>query len=270
MECCKLFAPEETSWNAERPLAPLGIPALLWIASAASTITWSRSMSGGMPMPGRWTMSMMWMRMPGQSWPGATASFVVMWAVMMTAMMAPSLVPSLWRCRASSGSSGNNSLHPRAGFAVLGYFVVWTLVGVAVYPAGAALAAIEMEQPALARAAPVLAAIVFLIAGALQFSRWKARALACCRRERQRWRPARAADAWRDGLRLGLDCVRSCAGPTAVLLAGGIMDLRLMTAVTVAITAERLGPDGPRVSQATGTIAAGAGLFLIARAAGLA
>jgi hypothetical protein len=25
---------------------------------------------GEMPMPGGWTMSMGWMRMPGQTWPG--------------------------------------------------------------------------------------------------------------------------------------------------------------------------------------------------------
>ena len=56
-----------------------------------------RSMSamGGMPMPGGWTMSMPWMRMPGQSWPAAAASFLGMWIVMMAAMMLPSLVPML-------------------------------------------------------------------------------------------------------------------------------------------------------------------------------
>jgi hypothetical protein len=29
------------------------------------------SAMGEMPMPGGWTMSMAWMRMPGQTWPGA-------------------------------------------------------------------------------------------------------------------------------------------------------------------------------------------------------
>jgi predicted metal-binding membrane protein len=46
---------------------------------------------GEMPMPGRWTMPMAWMRMPGQTWPGAAASFLGMWVVMMVAMMLPSL-----------------------------------------------------------------------------------------------------------------------------------------------------------------------------------
>ena len=57
---------------------------------------------GDMPMPGGWAMSMMWMRMPGQTWPGAAASFLGTWTAMMVAMMLPSLVPMLWRYRFSS------------------------------------------------------------------------------------------------------------------------------------------------------------------------
>src|SRR5438093_13144788 len=79
----------------------LGVSALLFVASAAVTIAWCGSMSamGGMPMPGGWTMSMAWMRMSGQTWPRAAASFLGMWVVMMVAMMLPSLVPMLWRYR---------------------------------------------------------------------------------------------------------------------------------------------------------------------------
>ena len=59
----------------------------------------SMAAMGGMPMPGGWTMSMMWMRMPDQTWPGAAASFLGMWAVMMAAMMLPSLIPMVWHYR---------------------------------------------------------------------------------------------------------------------------------------------------------------------------
>ena len=57
-------------------------------------------------MPGGWTMSMAWMRMPGQTWLGFAASFLGMWVAMMVAMMLPSLVPMLWRYRASSAPPG--------------------------------------------------------------------------------------------------------------------------------------------------------------------
>ncbi len=68
-----------------------GVSALLFATSAALTIAWCEFMSamGEMPMPGGWTMSMAWMRMPGQTWPGAAASFLGMWVVMMVAMMLP-------------------------------------------------------------------------------------------------------------------------------------------------------------------------------------
>jgi predicted metal-binding membrane protein len=54
-----------------------------------------------------------------------------------------------------------------------------------------------------------------------------------------------------------------------VLLVIGVMDLRAMAVVAAAITIERLAPAGERVARATGTTIVGAGLFLIARAAGL-
>src|SRR5882762_10645263 len=90
----------------------LGVSALLFGASAAATIVWSTSMSamGGMPMCCGPTTSMTWMRMPGQTWPGATASFVGMWGVMMVAMMLPSFIPTLWRFRQAVGRTGETRM----------------------------------------------------------------------------------------------------------------------------------------------------------------
>jgi predicted metal-binding membrane protein len=89
-----------------------GVSALLFAASAALTIAWCESMSamGEMPMPGGWTMSMAWIRMPGQTWPRAAASLLGMWVVMMVAMMLPSLVPMLWRYRQAVGRPGETRL----------------------------------------------------------------------------------------------------------------------------------------------------------------
>jgi predicted metal-binding membrane protein len=52
-----------------------------------------------------------------------------------------------------------------------GYFCVWMLFGVAVFPLGSALSAMEMEQPVLARAVPMPTGLIIVIAGALQFPR---------------------------------------------------------------------------------------------------
>ena len=177
-----------------------GVSALLFAASAVVTIVWCASMSAmcEMSMPGGWTMSMAWMRMPGQTWPGAAASFLGMWVVMMVAMMLPSLVPMLWRYRQAVGRTGETRLGRLTALVGVGYFFVWTVFGMAAFPLGVALAAIEMQQPALARAVPIAAGVVVLIAGALQLTAWKARHLACCR-EATRARPY-AAGRRRHGL----------------------------------------------------------------------
>jgi hypothetical protein len=64
------------------PRTFFGVSALLVAVSAAWTIVWCASMAamGHLPMPGGWTMSIVWMRMPGQTWPGAAASFLGRWA----------------------------------------------------------------------------------------------------------------------------------------------------------------------------------------------
>jgi predicted metal-binding membrane protein len=262
-----------TSDRASGP-AFFGISALLFTASAAVTIVWCASMTamGEMPMPGGWTMSMAWMRMPGQSWPAAAASFLGMWTVMMVAMMLPSLVPMLLRYRQAVDSQAETRLGRLTALVGVGYFSVWILLGVAAFPLGIALAAVEMQQPTLARAVPVAVGLVVLIAGALQLTAWKARQLACCREAPGRGRtlPADAATALRHGLRLGLHCSACCAGLTAVLLVIGVMDLRAMAVVAAAITIERLAPAGERIARATGVIVVGLGLLLIARAAGFA
>jgi len=250
-----------------------GSAALLFAASVVVTMIWCESMSamGGMAMPGGWTMSMAWMRMPGQSWPGAAASFLGMWIVMMVAMMLPSLVPMLSRYRLAVGRTGAKRLGSLTAIVSAGYFLVWTLIGLAAFPLGVVLAQAEMQWPAAARAVPMAVGAVVLFAGALQFTTWKARQLACCREAPGRGRalPADAGTAWRHGLHLGLHCSRCCIGLTAILLGLGVMELRAMAVVMAAITIERLAPAGERVARTIGVVVVGAGLFLIARAAGL-
>jgi predicted metal-binding membrane protein len=249
------------------------ISVLLFFVSAAITIIWCGSMSamGDMPMPGGWTMSMAWMLMPGQTWLGAAASFLGMWVVMMVAMMLPSLTAMLWRYRQTVESTSEARLSLLTALVGMGYFSVWTLIGIAAFPIGVALATIEMALPILARAVPIAAGIVVMIAGLLQFTAWKAHHLACCRTGSSDGRtlPANANTAWRRGLHLGLHCSYCCAGLTVILLVMGVMDLRAMAAVTAAITAERLAPAGEQVARAVGAAAIAMGLFLIAHAVGL-
>ncbi len=259
-----------TAQRASQP-AFLTVSALLFASSVALTVGWCAPMAvrGGMPMSGGWTMSMAWMRMPEQTWLGALASFLGMWVAMMTAMMLPSLVPMLWRYRQSVDSAGEARLGRLTALAGVGYFMVWTVFGMAAFALGAALAAVEMKLEAVARAVPIALGVVIVVAGFLQFTAWKARHLACCRQAPEYPLAADALTALVHGLRLGFHCTHCCGGLMAILLAVGVMDLRAMAVVAVAITVERLAPAGERVARATGAVAIAAGLFSIARAAGL-
>jgi len=267
----RMVSERESERESER--AFFAVAALLFAASAAVTIAWCASMSAMAKMPtcGGWTMSMAWMRMPGQTWPGAAASFLGMWVVMMVAMMLPSMVPMLRRYRRAVGRTGETRLGGLTALVGVGYFFVWAVFGMVAFALGAALAAVEMRLPLLSRAIPITVGAIVLIGGALQFTAWKASRLACCREAPGRGRalPADTGLAWRYGLRLGLHCSYCCAGLTVILLVIGIMDLRAMAVATAAITAERLAPAGERVARAIGAVAVLAGLFLIARASGL-
>jgi predicted metal-binding membrane protein len=247
--------------------------ALLFTASTGATIAWCTSMSAmsGMPMPGGWTMSMAWMRMPGETWLGAAGSFLGMWVVMMVAMMLPALVPMLLQYRQAVRSRGETRLGRLTALVGVAYFLVWTAFGMAVFPLGVALAAAEMRQPTLARIVPIAVAAIVLISGALQFTAWKTHHLVYCREALGGGRPlpADAGTSFRHGLRLGLHCCYCCANLTAVLLVIGVMDLRVMAVVTAAITIERLAPASERAARVLGVVIVGAGLILSARAVAL-
>lgn len=222
----------------------------------------------GMEMPGGWTMSMAWMRMPGQSWPGAAATFIGMWSVMMVAMMLPVLVPMLMRYAQATGAASTSRLGWLTTVVATGYFLVWMAPGVAAYQGGLAMAEIAMALPAVTAAVPLAAGLVVVLAGWLQLSAWKAKQLACCRTAHAPQLRGDASTAFRHGLRLAIQCVRCCAAPTVILLVIGVMDLRAMAIVGAAITAERLAPAGERIARALGAVVVVTGIVLIARAAG--
>lgn len=241
---------------------------LMGVAAVVGTLAWYGSMAGGMRMPGGWSMSMAWMRMPGQTWPGAAAAFVAMWSLMMVAMMLPSVAPLLWRVHLAARHPGlSGAVWPVARVAA-GYFGVWAAAGLAIYPLGVAVAVAEMRWAAVARAVPAATGLVLLAAGLLQLTRWKARELARCRPGTGcvlRPGPGERGGL-RAGARVGAHCLLCCGSLMAVQLALGVMDLGAMGAVALAIGAERLSARPEPVARATGAALVAAGTLLFARA----
>jgi predicted metal-binding membrane protein len=249
--------------NGERSF--FAASALVFIASAALTVAWTRSMSamGEMRMPGGWTMSTAWMGIPGSSRIAAASAFLGMWMVMMAAMMLPSFVPMLYRYRRAVLVSPAR-LDRLTALVAAGYFFVWAIIGLAAFPIGVAFATIATQQPALARIVPIAIGGVVLFSGALQFTSWKSRHLACCREHPSQLLLPDTRYAWRYGIHLGLHCAQCCGALIAILLVIGVMDLRAMAVVAAAITIERLAPGGNRVVHITGALLVGTSLFLIA------
>jgi predicted metal-binding membrane protein len=255
----------------ERAAVPrlfVAVSALLIGVTGGATVAHHASMSalGGTPMAGGWILSPLWTRICGPTWIEAAASFLGMWTVMTVAMMLPALLPSLWRYHEALCRGGAARPAMLATLAGASYFVVWVALGAAIFPLGAATAALLGHSSAIARAAPLMAGLVVTSAGALQFTRWKGRNLSRCRAtpEVETAASGRVMQACRYGLRLGLHCNLSCAGLTASLLALGVMDLGSMALVTAAVAVERLAPDAEAYARVIGFGLVGLGLLLTA------
>jgi predicted metal-binding membrane protein len=241
------------------------VEALVFIASASITAVWCKSMSAmpGMQMPGAWIMTMTWKRMPDQTWLQAGGAFLAMWTVMMVAMMLPVFAPALLRFRRRA---------PRRPAAMtigcaVGYFGVWSAVGLFLFPFGVGFNALTMRSEMLSEVTPLLGGLVVMIAGALQFTSWKSRRLVQCRHEESCCGPPQATclDALSTGVRLGVKCAYCCAALTAVIVVIGCMNLLAMTLVAVAIGAERLAKS-VNVSRVVGAGVLTFGIFMVGRA----
>lgn len=257
--CVKRDIVRKTAGNPRGSRALFGAAAaLLFGAGVSATLAWCGSMPGStaLPMPGGAAMPLAWSRLCDETRAGAMAAFAGMWLAMTAAMMAPTLTPMLWRLRDVHRTVLASLL------AGLGYFFVWLVSGVAVYLGGLALVELATCWPALTRVAPLAGSAVVIAAGLLEASAWKARRLARCHDAVPSGHDAATfASAWRDGLRLGIDCHACCANWMAVLLVVGVMDLRAMIAIGVAITVERHARHGARVARVSGCLVAVAGAW---------
>jgi predicted metal-binding membrane protein len=225
-------------------------------------------MSGGMSMPGGWTMSMMWMRMPGQSWAAAAAVFVAMWTAMMIAMMLPSALPMMLLYRRVLAFRAEEGIALATLCVGAGYFAVWLAFGAVAYAAGVAVCAVAMRAEAVSRAVPVASAAALVVAGMYQLTPWKSACLRHCRNPVQLMTHHLGRAEWRDSFGLGLHhgafCAGCCWGLMLVQLALGVMDVAAMVVVAAVIAAEKLLPQGERIARFSGlaAIAAGSALAL--------
>ncbi|HEV3216947.1 MAG TPA: DUF2182 domain-containing protein [Vicinamibacterales bacterium] len=250
----------------------------LWlsIAGAATITAWvitvrgAAIMSGAMPMPGGWSMSMAWMAMGGQSAAGRAMMFLAMWTVMMVAMMLPSVMPlvllhrRLIASRAEQGrtSAGSNLL------LLFGYFGVWTGFGAVAYIIGIAITSAAMHNVSLSRAVPIATGVVLTAAGVYQLTSWKSACLSHCRSPLEFFAHhhiRRPADSLMLGIHHGAYCAACCWALMAIQLALGVMSLPLMGALALVIYLEKCWKYGEALASAVGILAIAGGLLFVFR-----
>jgi predicted metal-binding membrane protein len=237
------------------------IRSALWIAFfAAIAVAWSvmfmMANMAGVDLAGRSVgMNMM---------PTVTfGALFPMWAIMMAAMMLPTLVPTL-RSYEDLMISANGS---RAGWSgvLLGYFIVWVGFAAVIATAQVALIAVGAVN-ALGVASSVWIAAALLVAvGLFQFSRAKEICHGVCHAPMMyfvgHWKTG-----FRGGLRMGLGlgafCVGCCWGFMALGFVGGVMSLLWMGLATLFMILEKLPAVGHVVTKPMGVALILAGIAL--------
>ena len=199
----------------------------------------------------------------------AAGSFLGMWVVMMVAMMMPSLVPMLSRYRYAARIRGRERLAGLTTLAGSGYFAVWTVLGAVVYAVGSVVTIAEPRW-SIARSIPLVTGTALVIAGGVQLTRWRLRQLARCRDGPDCAPPLERGMGMslQHGLRLGVHCMLCCSGFMVALLAGGLMDLRVMALVAAGITIERVTANPTGIARAAGVVLIAAGALVLGRAVG--
>lgn len=176
-----------------------------------------------------------------------------MWAIMMAAMMLPTLVPTL-RAYEDLMVSANGT---RAGFlgVLLGYFVVW--VGFAAVITGAQLGLLfggVIDMLGIAQSGWVAGGLLIVV-GLFQFTRAKEICHGVCHSPAMyflgHWRTG-FAGGLRMGLGLGAFCVGCCWGFMALGFVGGVMNLAWMGLATLFMVLEKLPQVGHVVTKPMG------------------
>ena len=176
-----------------------------------------------------------------------------MWAIMMAAMMLPTMVPTL-RAYEDLMTSATGT---RAGWlgVLLGYFVVWVAFAalIAVVQLGLLFGGV-VDMLGIAKSYWVTGGLLIAV-GAFQFSRTKEVCHGVCHSPLMyfmgRWREG-FAGGLRMGLGLGAFCVGCCWGFMALGFAGGVMNLAWVGLATLFMVIEKLPQVGHYVTRPMG------------------
>jgi predicted metal-binding membrane protein len=166
---------------------------------------------------------------------GTVGWFTVTWAVMMAAMMLPSLAPA-----AVSTAVGRVGVAGRTVLFAGGYLLVWTLAGVVVY--GVLAVTSHAAGVAWSSGGRWLSVGVLILASAYEFTPIKRAFLTRCRCPLARASGRGRHGAVVDGMSAGVWCLGCSWALMAALFALGVMSLTWMALVAALVAFEKLAP----------------------------
>jgi predicted metal-binding membrane protein len=191
----------------------------------------------------------------------AVPLFLAMWTSMMVAMMFPTIAPIVLLHRMVIRRRGGG-IAPSVMF-VAGYLVVWVVIGFV--PLAVLLGFREMSDATTW--VPRLGGAVLAVAGAYQFTRWKATCLNACRSPLTFLATHDFGSGWQGTLRAGIShgayCLGCCWALMAVLFVVGLMNLAWMAAIAVVFLAEKNWKYAPTLIKIVGTGLVAFGLAVV-------
>ena len=208
-------------------------------------------------------MDMAVMAEPGTgAWGGGDVLLLfVMWAVMMAAMMLPSVTPMvLLFAQVNRQFNAQNKPFVRTWIFVAGYLSAWTGFSLLATLGQWALHAASLMTDMMVATGSVLGGLVLIAAGVYQWTPAKHACLAHCRSPLTFLMTGWHSGAWgayRMGITHGAYCTGCCWLLMALLFVVGVMNLAWIVALTVFVLVEKILPHGLWIAR-------GGGLLLIA------
>ncbi|CAD6560248.1 hypothetical protein LMG27952_07081 [Paraburkholderia hiiakae] len=189
---------------------------------------------------------------------------LAMWAIMMAAMMLPSIVPMVLIFASLSRQRRARELpYAHTSVFVLGYLVVWSGFSLLATLAQWRLLEARLVTPMMVSATPLLGGSLLVIAGVFQLTPLKHACLGKCASPLgfllTEWRDG-TLGAWIMGLRHGAFCVGCCGALMALLFVFGVMNVLWVVALSIYVILEKMLPQARWLPFAEGLLLVGWGV----------
>jgi len=201
----------------------------------------------------------------GASLAGLSLTFA-MWCAMVLAMMLPTAAPMVMTyadLAETATAKGESAASPVVITA--GYITVWLGAAAVLTALQAALLRLDMLDARIGIGNPFIAGMMFLGAGAYQFSSAKRACLTHCQHPFRfflaNWTSSPRA-IFRIGLGQGLSCLGCCWAMMLLMFAVGVMNVVWMAILGIVMAIEKLGVS-TRFSRAAGLVFVAIGAFII-------